>query len=342
MNPRTTWTKEAKTKLVAYVDKAVAEGKTKTQAYEEFCSIMGPEFKPSTASVVYTTIKNKQLGKRSSGYTAEDDRQIVLGAELAPHFGLTKRDVLRVIGERLGKTIAALEQRLSSMRAEFTIPDPNNVPEDILELLQQAEEFKREARIGRRRAQAEQNGAPAPVPRPMPESTVIAPIEAEDMNIIDVLSAFAKATKRIDGVDGEGLLKQLAVLATMAVDNSEVGNLRNELFHYHRENRRLANELEAVRRERDLLRAKLSEFDEKMEEVRRQQEVVDYIVKEFTSIRTIEQVGALKDYTNRIRVETDRLGNVIRSVDEWKEKFEEQLREIFLSQDALDSIENTS
>jgi len=41
----------------------------------------------------------------------------------------------------------------------------------------------------------------------------------------------------------------------------------------------------------------------------------------------------LKDFTNKFRIEVDKLGNVVRSVDEWKEKYAQQLRQIYAEKD---------
>lgn len=341
-----TWTATLKRELVEFVDKAIAQGKPKMQAYEEFVAIKGLDVSPITISVQYSRAKKappeKLTPEKPTGiaYDEKTDRLIVLSSHFASNYGLKKRDVYRVIADKLKRTLVAIEQRANILAKRFDLPD--QCPPDIAKFLKElsANASQPDTAILDAKPMVIQE---TPVvysadmsARPKAKSIQVEPVapsQAEDMDILDALTRFAKATQHIEGIDGEKLLKQLSVLATMAADRSEIGNLRNRLYVAERRNERLEHDLRQTREENEVLRAQLIEFNKKLEEIKQQQEVVNFIVSEFASIRTIEQVGALKDFTNKFRIEVDKLGNVVRSVDEWKEKYAQQLRQIYAEKD---------
>ncbi len=314
------WTDDVVDDLIGFVDAAVEKGMPKMQAYEEFCHLRGSKYKPSTAAVQYslaTSGSKDEKTKRRAGYTKNDDRLIILASHFAPQYGLKKRDTFRVLGEKFQRDFRAIEQRAYLLTKDMAEGEfPSQCPDDIAEFLE-----------GILLAENERPEKPAlpstPVPAPVP------PVEMQDMDVVDALSKFVQATSNIDGINAESLLKQLSVMATMAASRSDIGNALNELAFLRKRCERLEKDLRLTRQKNELLIEHLTEFESQLSLIKKQQEVVDFVVSEFASIRTIEQVGALKDFTSRFRTEVDRMGIVIKTVDEWKEKYAEQLRTIY-------------
>lgn len=143
------------------------------------------------------------------------------------------------------------------------------------------------------------------VPSPAPAKTV----DPKETTALDTLGSLVKVIKELDQKD---LSKSMAELATLQYKCEE-----------------LEKKLVLTKDENKQLKGYLDELEHRLEQVKKQQAIVDYIVNEFASIRTIEQVGALKDFTNRFRTEVDKMGVVINRVDEWKEKYAEQLKEMY-------------
>lgn len=313
------WTDDVVDDLIGFVDAAVEKGMPKMQAYEEFCHLRGSKYKPSTAAVQYslaTSGSKDEKTKRRAGYTKNDDRLIILASHFAPQYGLKKRDTFRVLGEKFQRDFRAIEQRAYLLTKDMAEGEfPSQCPDDIAEFLEGI--------------LVETEKPEKPAPSPALVSAPVPPVEMRDMDVVDALSKFVQATSNIDGINAESLLKQLSVMATMAASQSDVGNALNELAFLRKRCERLEKDLRLTRQENELLIEHLTEFELQLSSIKKQQEVVDFVVSEFASIRTIEQVGALKDFTNRFRTEVDRMGMVIKTVDEWKEKYAEQLRTIY-------------
>ena len=83
--------------------------------------------------------------------------------------------------------------------------------------------------------------------------------------------------------------------------------------------------------------------------MKRQQETVEMFINEFAQLRNLDQITALKDIA-KLKFESDRFGNMVRVVDEWREGFERQLMELYetdaattkeLNKPQLNGVDNT-
>lgn len=360
------WTQKVRDELVEFVDRCTANGLTQKDAFIQFCRAKGPEYNEKSASVIYALAKQKEKGEgrrriRRRPYDDEENRLIYLGTHFAPQFGLVRRDVLRLLAEKFNRTLGAIEQQASTLSREANIEIPEECPRDIFDILTEASEARIKRREERRRRRQEKKkqqsvahqekegddsgevidnvpdstSIDVSTPTPRPTSPLIAdvepisPAEAEEVDIIDALSMFANATRQIEGINGEWLLKQLAVLATMAADHAEVGNLRNKNFQLTRRANNLEGQLRQAHREIEILTEKLVGFEKRFQEVKRQQETVEMFINEFAQLRNLDQITALKDISSKLKFESDRFGNVVRVVDEWREGFERQLIELY-------------
>jgi hypothetical protein len=227
---------------------------------------------------------------QKQGYTKEDDRLIVFASHFAPSFGLKKRDVFRHLGEKLGKNFTAIEQRAYILARDIGDQLPEECPDDILEFLNEV-------------LQKEQEALSVPA---KPDNT-------DDGTALDVLGVLAKLIKEINPKD-------------LSKDIAEITALQHKC-------KELEKKLSSAKEENHLLKQQLKEitqqFEQWVKQVKDQQEFVNYFVNEFASLRTLDQVTALKAFTNSFRTEVDKMGVVIKMVDEWKERFATQVKEIF-------------
>lgn len=345
------WTNEVKEQLVEYVNKRELR-KTVKEAVTEFAESRG--LNPSTASTMYYSMmsaakRKRQTVKRAKAreYTEQEKRILVLGHHFARREGVRYRDVCRYVSMMTGKPLRAVEQQMYALRKTYNQPIPREIPDDIKEVFLH---IKKRRVVNKQPAAAQQvadamveaaaTSATAVAEEQTQETTKEAIDEAEslaalqiaELDIFDALSVLASATRKIQGIDVDALIRQLAMIANLAVQNTETANMRNELFLLTKENIRLRNEIDAQVKENNYLMEKnkkleemIAEYNEWLKEAKEQQDIVNFVVDELTSLRTIEQIGGLKDYLGKIKHETDKFGVVVRSIDQWRERYEEQL-----------------
>ena len=159
----------------------------------------------------------------------------------------------------------------------------------------------------------------------------------EDYDVLDLLSRLGKTFRAV----GPDVLHALIGLTGLAEKASDCVRAKQVLEENRVLRERVAmleqtvealtqqrNELDYKLREIDrIYREKLRELESRLDQQRQAYEALNYIIEEFASLRTIDQVTALKDLRGKLKVETDRFGNVLRVTDEWKKEFERQLEE---------------
>lgn len=187
---------------------------------------------------------------------------------------------------------------------------------------------------------------PREEPAPEEERPTVATSGGEQVDVLDVLGRLGQVAPKV-GLDLGPVFLTLAQLAERAVEARESQALRQHVAALEARLEESEREKAALReRVHDLthhcaqletiMRQRLDELDKQLARNKEAYDAVSYVVDEFTSMRGIEALTSLKSLRQKIKVETDKFGNVLRVTDEWKKAFERQLIELMSKREALE------
>ncbi|MEW6081267.1 MAG: hypothetical protein AB1576_05730 [Bacillota bacterium] len=115
---------------------------------------------------------------------------------------------------------------------------------------------------------------------------------------LENLSGFLGKARKVEELDLEGFVKGLHTIASLAAKASAAPGITREL--------------EALREEKANLEAKVGLYEEQMARMREQYETLDYLVKEFINLSSVDKVTSLGDFGRRLKYQVDQFGTVMK------------------------------
>lgn len=167
-----------------------------------------------------------------------------------------------------------------------------------------------------------QNGSTPALPRALDRRT---PREFAAFDLLDSLSRLAQAALHIDGFQLEPFMEGLAQIAGLAAKAADAESLQAQI-----------DTLQQHLAERDgqiaELNAKLATYTDELKQAREiinkselLVETANALLDEFSQLRSLEKIATLADFRNRVRTTVDDSGTVLKTIDEWKERFDQLL-----------------
>jgi len=115
---------------------------------------------------------------------------------------------------------------------------------------------------------------------------------------LESLSGFLGQARKVEGLDLEGFVKGLYTLTSLASKASSAPDV--------------ARELEALKEQKTNLEAQVGLYEEQMARMREQYETLDYLVKEFINLSSVDKVTSLGDFGRRLKYQVDQFGTVMK------------------------------
>lgn len=115
--------------------------------------------------------------------------------------------------------------------------------------------------------------------------------------LLESMAGFLGTVSRLD-VDLEGLFRGLWKISELALQGKEAADLKLRIAKLEEENADL--------------REKVGAASKKLEELRSQYEVLDYLVDEFMNLNSVDKVTSLGDFGRRLKYQVDQFGTVVK------------------------------
>lgn len=344
------WTQSSIQDLHQLVDAAVREGYTKRDAFLAYAIKQDNEVSDRSAATVYYREKGQQESLEQRDLTDQEretlqevktrqptevtvkrermtwsDDQVfellkfVTGAELAGH---TKQQAFEAYRDKMNldrevTSIATLYYR----RKDDLEPQLDELPleefdlsDDDLKLLANLESDKKQQKPSPAPAQPEEAGESE-------ESLEAAESTAETKTDITI--------EADAGTDALSVLSEEFLTQSMALAVQGVTKLMVESVALREENRVLHEKIETMQ---TTLLGLTSDVKKEVDDIRKNVEkqkdrfaLLDHLATEFSQLRTLDCISALKDFRQQFRTYTDEYGTVTKVTDQWLEEFEKQV-----------------
>lgn len=115
--------------------------------------------------------------------------------------------------------------------------------------------------------------------------------------LLESMAGFLGTVSRLD-VDLEGLFRGLWKISELALQGKEAADLKVRIANLEEDNA--------------ALREKVGAASRKLEELRSQYEILDYLVNEFMNLNSVDKVTSLGDFGRRLKYQVDQFGTVVK------------------------------